>query len=74
MERSPELDFDEAFLEFRRVSYNASKAGEELFRRDINRVGGRSLFLLIKLGLTYSDIEPNKVFNGRKVGRSYVLP
>ena len=55
-------------------SYDASKAGEELFRRDINGIGSRSLFFLIKLRLTYSDIESDKVFNGRKIGGSYILP
>jgi hypothetical protein len=55
-------------------SCNASKAGEEPFRGDVDRVGGWSLFLLIKLRPACSDVEPYKVFDGCKIGGSHILP
>ena len=56
------------------TSYDASKASEEPFRRDIDRVGSRSLFVLVKLGLTCSDVEPNKIFDGCKIRGGHILP
>jgi len=50
------------------------EAGEEPFRDDVDGVGARSLFLLVKLGFACSDIESNKVLNGAKIGGSHVVP